>query len=123
MAKISNLADLRKIKESAADQTAARSEGRTRIIVGLGTCGIAAGARSVMQSLIEELQKRSLSGVTVETTGCIGMCQSEPLVDVIREGTSRVTYGRVKPSDAGRIVAEHIVNGQLLQDLVIGRAD
>lgn len=123
MPKIGNLADLRKIKESAADQTAARSEGRTRIIVGLGTCGIAAGARTVMQALMEELQKRSLTDVTVETTGCIGMCQEEPLVDVIREGTSRITYGRVKPSDASRIVADHIVNGQIVQDLVIGRAD
>lgn len=123
MAKISSLADLRKIKESAADQTAARSEGRTRIIVGLGTCGIAAGAREVMQALMEELQKRSLGSVTVETTGCIGMCQQEPLVDVIREGTSRITYGRVKPSDSARIVVDHIVNGQIVQDLVIGRAE
>ena len=123
MPKITNLADLRKIKETAADQTAARSEGRTRVIVGLGTCGIAAGARAVMQALMEELQKRSLSSVTVETTGCIGMCQSEPLVDVIREGNSRITYGRVKPSDAARIVTDHIVNGQIVQDLLIGRAD
>ena len=123
MAKIGSLADLRKIKESASDQTAARSEGRTRVIIGLGTCGIAAGARAVMQALMEELQKRSISGVTVETTGCIGMCQSEPLIDVIREGASRITYGRVKPSDAARIVADHIVNGQIVQDLVIGRAD
>ena len=123
MPKITNLADLRKIKETAADQTAARSEGRTRVIVGLGTCGIAAGARAVMQALMEELQKRSLSDVTVETTGCIGMCQEEPLVDVIREGSSRITYGRVKPVDAARIVVDHIVNGQIVQDLLIGRAD
>ena len=123
MPKIGSLADLRKIKESASDQTAARSEGRTRVIVGLGTCGIAAGARSVMQSIMEELQKRSLTGVTVETTGCIGMCQDEPLIDVIREGASRITYGRVKPSDAARIVADHIVNDQIVEDLVIGRAD
>ena len=123
MPRIGSLADLRKIKETATDQTAARSEGRTRIIVGLGTCGIAAGARPVMQALMEELQKRSLKDVTVETTGCIGMCQDEPLVDIIREGTSRITYGRVKPADAARIVADHIVNGKIVDDLVIGRAD
>jgi len=123
MPKIGNLADLRRIKESATDQTAARSQGRTRVIVGLGTCGIAAGARAVMQAFMEELQKRSLTNVTVETTGCIGMCQSEPLVDVIREGASRITYGLVKPSDAARIVTDHIVNGQIVQELVIGRAD
>ncbi|MDR1730958.1 MAG: (2Fe-2S) ferredoxin domain-containing protein [Synergistaceae bacterium] len=123
MPKITSLADLRKIKESASDQTAARSEGRTRVIVGLGTCGIAAGARTVMQAIMEELQKRSLNNVSVETTGCIGMCQQEPLVDVIREGASRITYGRVTPADAARIVSDHIVNGTIVKDLVIGRAD
>jgi len=122
MAKIESLADLRKIKESAAARMAARGEGKTRVIVGLDTCGIAAGARLVMQAIMEELQKQSLPGVTVETTGCIGMCRSEPLVDVIREGAPRITYGRVKPSDAARIVADHIVNGQAVQELLLERA-
>jgi NADP-reducing hydrogenase subunit HndB len=76
-----------------------------------------------MQALMEELQKRALTDVTVETTGCIGMCQAEPLVDVIRGGDARITYGHVKPSDAARIVADHIVNGQIVQDLAIGQAD
>ena len=119
MAKIGNLADLRKIKESAAGQLAARSEGKTCVIIELGTCGIAAGSRAVMQAFMEELQKRSLIDVTVETAGCAGMCQSEPLVNVVSEGAPRVTYGRVNPSDVARIVADHIVNGQIVQDLLI----
>ena len=123
MTKITNLADLRKIKETASDQTSARSEGRTRVIVGLGTCGIAAGARSVMQAIMEELQKRKIRDVSVETTGCIGMCQKEPLVDVIHEGQPRITYGNVKTEDAARIVSSHIVNGNILEDIVIGRAE
>jgi len=123
MTKITNLADLRKIKESASDQTAARSGGRTRVIVGLGTCGIAAGARNVMQAIMEELQKRNIKDVSVETTGCIGMCQSEPLVDVIREGQPRITYGNVKNEDAARIVSSHIVNGNILEDIVLGQAE
>lgn len=123
MAKIKNLADLKKIKEGASDQTGARSEGRTRVIIGLGTCGIAAGARNVMQTVMEELQKRGLSDVSVETTGCIGMCQKEPLLDVIREGESRITYGNVKPEDVARIVSDHIVNGSIVQDLVVGRVE
>ena len=123
MAKITNLNDLRKIKEAASDQTSARSEGRTRIIVGLGTCGIAAGARNVMKAIIEELQKRGVKDVSVETTGCIGMCQKEPLVDVIREGQSRITYGPVKVEDASRIVSNHIVNGNIIEDILVGRAD
>ena len=123
MPKITNLADLRKIKESASDQTSARSEGRTRVIVGLGTCGIAAGARSVMQAIMEELQKRGIKDVSIETTGCIGMCQKEPLVDIIREGQPRITYGPVKVEDASRLVSSHIVNGSILEDILVGRAD
>ena len=123
MTKITNLADLRKIKETASDQTSARSEGRTRVIVGLGTCGIAAGARNVMQAIMEELQKRKIKDVSVETTGCIGMCQKEPLVDIIHEGQPRITYGNVKTDDAARIVSNHIVNGKILEDILVGRAE
>lgn len=123
MAKITNLSELRKIKEAASDQTSARSEGRTRVIVGLGTCGIAAGARNVMQAIMEELQKRGLKEVSVETTGCIGMCEKEPLVDIIREGQSRITYGHVKPEDAARIVSGPVVNGTVVEDLLVGRAE
>jgi len=123
MAKITNLADLRKIKEAASDQTSARSEGRTRIIIGLGTCGIAAGARNIMQAIMEELQKRGVKDVSVETTGCIGMCQKEPLVDVIHEGQPRITYGPVKIEDVPRLVSSHVVNGNILEDILVGRAD
>jgi len=121
--KIRNLEDLRKIKEQATDLTAARSGGKTRIIIGMGTCGIAAGARAILDAVMKELDKRGLKDVAVETTGCIGMCQEEPLLDVIRQGESRVTYGKVAPEDVSRIIAEHVVNGQVLDDLVIGRTD
>jgi len=121
--KITSLEDLRKIKEQAKDLTSARSGGKTRIIVGMGTCGIAAGARDVMTAILAELDKRGLKEVTVETTGCIGMCQKEPLVDVIRPGEPRITYGNVEPKDAARIVAEHLVNGNVVEDKVVGRTD
>ncbi|EFQ22675.1 (2Fe-2S) ferredoxin domain-containing protein [Aminomonas paucivorans] len=123
MAKITSLEDLRKIKEHAKDQTSARSEGKTRIIIGLGTCGIAAGARAVMEAVMEELNKRGLKDVSVEGTGCIGMCQQEPLLDVIRPGEPRITYGRVTAQDVPRIVADHLVNGRIVQDKLIGRAE
>jgi NADP-reducing hydrogenase subunit HndB len=123
MPKITSLEDLKRIKETARDQTSARSEGKTRIIVGLGTCGIAAGGRAVMQAVLDELAKRGLRDVSVETTGCIGMCQNEPLLDVIRPGEGRITYGNVKPEDVPRIVGEHLVNGRIVEDRVIGRAD
>ncbi len=123
MPKITSLEDLRKIKEQAKDLTSARSGGKTRIIVGMGTCGIAAGARDVMTAILAELDKRGLKEVTVETTGCIGMCQKEPLVDVIRPGEPRITYGNVEPKDAARIVVEHLVNGNVVEDKVVGRTD
>lgn len=121
--KITSLEDLRKVKEQARDLTSARSGGKTRIIVGMGTCGIAAGARDVMTAILAELEKRGLKDVTVETTGCIGMCQKEPLVDIIRPGEPRITYGNVEPKDASRIVAEHLVNGNVVEDKVVGRTD
>ncbi|MFP4481524.1 MAG: (2Fe-2S) ferredoxin domain-containing protein [Thermovirgaceae bacterium] len=123
MPKITSLEDLRKIKEQAKDLTSARSGGKKRIIVGTGTCGIAAGARDVMTAILSELDKRGLKDVEIETTGCIGMCQKEPLVDVIRPGEPRITYGNVEPKDAARIVAEHLVNGNVAEDKVIGRTD
>jgi NADP-reducing hydrogenase subunit HndB len=121
--KITSLEDLRKIKEQAKDLTSARSGGKMRIIVGMGTCGIAAGARDVMTAILAELDKRGLKDVTVEKTGCIGMCQKEPLVDIIRPGEPRITYGNVEPKDVARIVAEHLVNGNVVEDKVVGRTD
>jgi len=121
--KITSLEDLRKIKEQAKDLTSARSGGKTKIIVGMGTCGIAAGARDVMTAILAELDKRGLKDVNVEMTGCIGMCQKEPLVDIIRPGEPRITYGNVEPKDVARIVAEHLVNGNVVEDKVVGRTD
>jgi len=121
--KIRNLEDLRKLKEEAKDLTSARSGGRKKIIVGMGTCGIAAGAREVMTAILSELDKRGIKDVAVETTGCIGMCQHEPLVDIIRPGEPRVTYGNVKPEDVSRIITEHLINGNIVWEKVIGRTD
>lgn len=120
--KIRSLDDLRRIRESSRDLSSARSGGGTTVIVGMGTCGIAAGAREVLNSVMSELARRGLNDVAVQTTGCIGMCQDEPLLDVIRSG-QRVTYGRVKPEDVPVIVAEHVVNGRVVESLAIGRAD
>ncbi|MEN2997400.1 MAG: (2Fe-2S) ferredoxin domain-containing protein [Acetomicrobium sp.] len=123
MPKIKNLDDLRKIREESKDLTSARSGGKKKIIVGMGTCGIAAGAREVLTAILTELDKRGIKDVAVETTGCIGMCQYEPLVDIIRPGEPRVTYGNIKPEDVSRIIAEHMINGNIVWEKVIGRTD
>lgn len=118
---VKSLEDLRKIKEQAKSQTSARRENETQIIVGMGTCGIAAGARTIMTAILDEIAKRGLQNVSVMQTGCIGMCQKEPLVDVIRPGEDRITYGNVKPEDVPRIISEHLVNGRIVSDLVVAK--
>lgn len=120
--KIKNLADLRKIKEAAKHQNEIRKSNETQVIIGMGTCGIAAGAREVMAAVLEELDKRGLTGsVSVLQTGCIGMCQKEPLLDIVRPGEDRVTYGPVSPRDVPRIIADHLVNGVVVEDLVVAK--
>ena len=118
---IKNLADLRKIKAESQKNTEARKNNDTQIIIGMGTCGIAAGAREVMAAVLEELAKRNLHDVAVLQTGCIGMCQKEPLLDIVRPGEDRVTYGPVKPQDVSRIIAENLVNGNVVEDLVVAK--
>ena len=92
----------------------------TRIVVGMATCGIAAGARPVLLAMMDEVAKRSLSDVTVSQTGCIGVCRLEPIVEVYRPGEDKVTYVKVGPEMVSRIVAEHIVNGKPVREYTIG---
>ena len=118
---IKSLEELRKIKDQAKSATSARHESGTQVIVGMGTCGIAAGARAVMTAILDENAKRGLRDVSVMQTGCIGMCQKEPLVDIVRPGEARVTYGNVSPADVPAIISEHLVNGRIVNDLVVAK--
>ena len=118
---IKSLEDLRKIKNESQLQTKARKNNDTQVIVGMGTCGIAAGAREVMAAVLEELSKRGLNNVAVLQTGCIGMCQKEPLLDIVRPGEDRVTCGPVYQADVPRIIADHLVNGIIVEDLVVAK--
>lgn len=113
--------DLRHLREQLKDVTAVRKEEGIRIIVGMGTCGIAAGARGVMTAILEEIRKRNLTHVLVEQTGCIGMCEKEPLVDIVRPGEPRITYGNVTPQLVPRLIAEHVVNGRIVADHVVAK--
>ena len=117
------VADLKALREKLQSEMQERSDSGTKVVVGMGTCGIAAGAREVMAALLDEIAKRKLQDVHVEQTGCIGMCEKEVLVDVIRPGEDRITYGKVKPSDAVRIIGDHVVNGKIVQELVVGRIE
>ena len=91
-----------------------------RVVVGMATCGIAAGARPVLAAFTDEVAKRNLSGVMVSQTGCIGVCRLEPMVEIYTPGSEKVTYVKVTPNMVGRIVAEHIVNGNPVTEYTIG---
>ena len=121
-----SLAELEAIRKATLSRINVRKEEKdeaTRVVVGMATCGIAAGARPVMLAFMDEIQKRQLAHVTVSQTGCIGMCRLEPMVDVIVPGKDKVTYVHVKPDMVPRIVAEHIVNGRPVQEYTIGAAE
>jgi NADP-reducing hydrogenase subunit HndB len=120
MEKIKNLDELKKLREQLQHGINVRKQTSTRIIIGMGTCGIAAGARDVMQAIIKELEARQIEA-NVETTSCIGVCASEPLVDIEQIGKTRVTYGRIKPAMVSRLIEEHLVKGQVVGEWVISR--
>ena len=92
----------------------------TRIVVGMATCGIAAGARPVLNSFVNEVATRGLKNVTVSQTGCIGICQFEPVAEVFEPGKDKVTYVKLDEHKAKRIVADHIVNGNVVTEYTIG---
>ena len=94
-----------------------------RVVVGMATCGIAAGARDVLNAFSEEIAKRNLENVTVSQTGCVGMCRLEPLVEIYTPDGQKFTYVKMNRDAAIRVVAEHIVNNNPCQDLLIGNAE
>ena len=120
-----SLAELQAIREKTLNKISMRKDADegTRIVIGMATCGIAAGARPVMLKFMDEIQTRGLQNVTVSQTGCIGMCRLEPMLDVLVPGKEKVTYVKVKPEMVSRIVAEHIVNGRPVQEYTIGAAE
>lgn len=119
-----SLAELEQIRMKTLDQIKMRTnKDGIRIVVGMATCGIAAGARPVMNRFVEEIGKRKLSDVSVSMTGCIGVCKLEPIVEVINADGTKVTYVKMTPEKASRVIAEHIVNGRVCQDLTIGAAE
>ena len=120
-----SLAELEAIRQKTLENIAMRKEvhDSARVVVGMATCGIAAGARPVMLAFVEEINKRKLDHVTVSQTGCVGMCRLEPMVDVYMPGQEKVTYVKLTPDMVPRIVAEHIVNGRPVLEYTIGAAE
>ena len=120
MPKLKTLEDLKRVRETAEKDLKVRLETGTRIIIGMGTCGIAAGARTTMHAILDELKKREIEA-HVSTVGCIGMCIREPLVDIEQAGKPRITYGNVMPDMVPRIIEEHLIKGNVVEEWAIGR--
>ncbi len=119
-----SIAELEAIKKKVLDDVNLRKERKdgVRVVVGMATCGIAAGARPVMTAFIEECAKRKLHNVVVEQTGCIGLCRLEPIVEVFVPGEEKVTYVKMTPEKVAKIVSDHIVNGKAVDEYTIGSA-
>ena len=117
-----SIAEIKAIREKMQSQIILREnseEGETRLVVGMATCGISAGARPVFNTLVDEVAKRNLSKIKVTRAGCLGMCKLEPIVEVFVPGQEKVTYIQVDSEKAKRIISEHIVNGNVVNDYLI----
>lgn len=117
-----SLAELQAIRDKARASVNIRenAEAETRVMVGMATCGIAAGARPVLNAFVEEVAKRGLKDTMVTQTGCIGICQYEPVVEIITPGKEKVTYVKMTAEKAVRVVNDHLVNGNVVAEYTIG---
>ena len=115
-----SLEELAQIRERMKNKVALReANGEIRIVVGMATCGIAAGARPVLNALVESVVKEDLKNVTVTQTGCIGMCVYEPIVEVYGKDGSHTTYVHVDPDKATKILEEHIGKGHIVEEYTV----
>ena len=112
------LEELMALRDAAKANLTTRDDSSevTRIVVGMATCGIAAGARPIMAKFVEETAKRGLTNVTVAQTGCIGMCRFEPIVEVTRAGEEKITYVKMTPEKAREVFEKHIKGGQVVTE-------
>ena len=119
-----SLAELAAIREKMKDKVVLREgSGEVRVVVGMATCGIAAGARPVLNAFVEEVGKAGLADkVTVSQTGCIGVCQYEPVVEIFEAGKEKVTYIKMTPEKAAEVVEKHLKGGKAIQEYTISNA-
>jgi NADP-reducing hydrogenase subunit HndB len=120
MPEIKSLEELQQLRAGMTQAVRSRRQTNTVITVGMGTCGIAAGARETLQAIEEELAKRQIDALLV-TAGCIGVCIREPLVDIQQAGGSRIVYANIQPEMVPRLIEEHVLKGQPVKEWVLGR--
>lgn len=119
-----SLEELRAIRERMEGKVGVRaeSENQTRVIVGMATCGIASGARPVLIALSDAVQEQAMININVTQTGCIGLCQYEPIVEVMEPGKDKVTYVKMTPEKAMEVLRMHLQDGQVVKKYTLGAA-
>lgn len=120
--KMKSLEELKAIRDKARAGVDIRenTDADTKVLVGMATCGIAAGARPVLSAFVDEVAKRDLKGVMITQTGCIGICQYEPVVEIVTKDKEKVTYVKMTAEKVLRVVNDHLVNGNVVQEYTIG---
>lgn len=121
MKTIQELEELRKKNIDRVNQRQDRTT--TRVVVGMATCGIAAGARPVLLAIMDEVKELGITDILVAQTGCIGICRLEPIVEVIKPGEEKVTYVKVNAEKAKRIIKEHVLGGKIVDEYTIHVVD
>jgi NADP-reducing hydrogenase subunit HndB len=120
MTQVKSLEELKRLKEAALEKRKAKvTTGQAHIVVGMGTCGIAAGARETMKAILDFIEEEKLSDVIVTQTGCIGLCEWEPIVEVTSGGSPKVIYGKVSAEKARQIMKKHVMEGMTASEFVI----
>ena len=120
MPAIKSLDELKRIREEALQKKQMKATaGNVQVIVAMGTCGIAAGARDTMKSVLNYIENEKISGVTVTQTGCMGRCEEEPIVQVMLGDQPRVVYGKVTAQVAEKVMKQHVQDGQPVKENII----
>ncbi len=120
MPAIKSLEELKRVREETLEKKKMKAaSGDVQVIVAMGTCGIAAGARDTMKSILNYIETQNVSGVTVTQTGCMGMCEQEPIVQVLVGDQTKVVYGKVDAQVAEQIMKQHVQNGTPVKDYVL----
>ena len=124
MPKIKSIEELMKIKEQTLKNIKMREAGKKgKIVVAMGTCGIAAGAKETLKAIVEALEENDIDYISVVQSGCMGLCEVEPTIEVALEGQEPIIYGHVNAENAKRIVKSHIIEGKVVSDLVVKRGE
>lgn len=120
-----SLEELKAIRDKMQNQVGLRAESdsQTRVVVGMATCGIASGARPVLTTLSNAVQEKDIKNVTVTQTGCIGLCQYEPIVEVMEPGKEKVTYVKMNPDKAMEVVEQHLIGGKVVVKYTLSQED